>query len=216
MLDFVESRFNAVGLKPELGDLRVVRSGNTPDIARVHGDELILADKNFPKEEMLVHVTRAIGFARANQFSEATAQTWKLALVPSSLTRVRTIQQHLVSSDSFMDALDKMDMPVTRLLAVHLFNGLIYGGMSFANAKTVSLEQWGATSDLVFGKKLFSLLPLLGAYAPELVATSFPIALTELVANNLGSITHSDVKAEFSNLIVQVFNAEPFSTDAAA
>lgn len=207
MLDFVESRFNAIGLKPEL-DFKVVRSAETPDIARVHDDELILADKTFPKDEMLVHITRAIGFDRASKFTEETANRWKLALIPASLTRVRTIQQHLASSASFSDALQKMDMPVTRLLAIHLFNGLIAGGMSFANAQTADLEKWGATSDLVFGKKLFSLLPLLGAYAPQLVATSFPIALTDLVANNLNSITHSDVRAEFSNLIVEVFNEE--------
>lgn len=207
MLDFVESRFNAIGLKPEL-DFKVVRSAETPDIARIHDDELILADKTFPKDEMLVHITRAVGFDRASKFTEETANRWKLALVPASLTRVRTIQQHLASSASFSDALQKMDMPVTRLLAIHLFNGLIAGGMSFANAQTADLEKWGATSDLVFGKKLFSLLPLLGAYAPQLVATCFPIALTDLVANNLNSVTHSDVRAEFSNLIVEVFNEE--------
>jgi hypothetical protein len=207
MLDFVESRFSAIGLKPDL-DLKVVRSSETPDIARVHGQELILADKSFPKEEMLVHITRAVGFDRMSKFTEDTANRWKLALVPASLTRVRTIQQHLASSTSFTDALDKMDMPVTRLLAIHLFNGLINGGMSFANAKTVDFEKWGATTDLVFGKKMFSLLPLLGAYAPQLVATHFPIALTDLVCNNLSSITHSDVKAEFSNLIVEVFNVD--------
>lgn len=208
MLDVVQSRFTAVGLKLEMDDLKVVRSAETPDIARIHGDELILADKTFPKDEMIVHITRAIGFAQAEKFTEETRQRWQLALVPASLTRVRTIQQHLASSTSFNDALDKMDMPVTRLLAIHLFNGLIAGGMSFANAQTADLEKWGATSDLVFGKKMFSLLPLLGAYAPQLIATNFPLALVELVANNLGSVTHSDVRAEFSNLIVQVFNEE--------
>jgi hypothetical protein len=212
MLDFVESRFSAIGLRPELGDLKVVRSGDTPDIARVHGNELVLADKTFPKEEMLVHITRAIGFSQLEKFSEETAEKWRLALVPASMTRVRTVQQHLTESSSFTEALDKMDMPVTRLLAVHLFNGLIAGGMSFANAKTVDLEKWGSTSELVFGKKMFSLLPLLGAYAPQLVATSFPIALVDLVVNNLSSITHSDVRAEFSNLIVEVFNADTVDT----
>jgi|KBSSwiStaDraftv2_1062776.scaffolds.fasta_scaffold00022_120 hypothetical protein len=208
MLDVVESRFNAIGLKPDLNDLKVVRSGNTPDIARVADGELILADKTFPKEEMLVHITRAIGFAQAERFTEETTNRWCLALVPASLTRIKAVQQSLSSSSSFTDALDKMDMPVTRLIAVHLFNALISGGMSFANAKTVDFEKWGSTSDLVFGKKMFSLLPLLGAYAPQLIATSFPLALTDLVCNNLACVTHSDVRAEFSNLIVEIFNSD--------
>jgi hypothetical protein len=216
MLDFVESRFNAIGLKAELDDVRVIRSPDAPDFACMQDGVLVLADKTFPKDEMLVHIVRAIGFNQQERFTPETAGKWSQALIPASLTRVKTIQQHLRSAVSFEAALGEMDMPVTRLLAIHLFNALISAGTSFANAQSVDFEKWGSTQDLVFGKSMFSLLPLLGAYAPRLTATCFPIALTELVCNNLSCVTHSDVRAEFSNLIVECFNAELKPDEVAA
>jgi hypothetical protein len=214
MLDFVESRFNAIGLKPELGDLKVVRSSDTPEVARVDGDQLILAETTLPKDEMLVHITKALGFARMAMFTDEEKERWNLALIHAAQTRVQKVKFQLstaATATNFNEILDSIDLPVTKLLAIHLFNALIAGGMSFANAKDVDFDEWGSTSEMALGHKPFSLIPLLGAYAPRGIATIYSEALADLVCNGLNSVTHSDVRSEFSNLIVELFNSGPLA-----
>ena len=77
----------------------------------------------------------------------------------------------------------------------------------FSSAKTADLSEWGATAGLVSGEVKYSLLPLLGAYCPTAIFTTYSEALADLVVSGLSSVTHTDVRAEFSNLVVSVYNA---------
>src|SRR5690606_28164902 len=178
--DYVESRFSSVGLRPDLGGLTIVRSGQTPEYARVDGDTLVLADSSLSREEALFHVTRAIGFAKSEQFTEEQVRRWQFALVTASGTRVKAVQNRLSAAvHSMEEVFEGLDLPVTRLIAIHLLNGLISAGVSFENAKNVNLFSWGVTAPLATGNQPFSLTPLLGAYAPSNVRLVFADALAD-------------------------------------
>lgn len=147
------------------------------------------------------------GLDLCEKFNPVAKQRWELKLVLPKEFDITTVQEALDSETvSFEAAVNRIRGPVTRLVAIHLFNALIKNRVSFADAKGLKLKEWGSTSTFATLKTPFSLVPLSYAYGPRTINESFAVALASLAIDDLSRIAHSQVKERFKDLLVHIVN----------
>lgn len=145
------------------------------------------------------------GLALYDAFDGDQLNTWKLKLVFPEGSDCEAAQQALSGETiSYEAAVNKLAGPVTRLVAIHLYNALKANRVSLANAKDLDLSTWGATEAFYKGQTPFSLVPLTYAYGPRWLSDSFAAALEALAVDQLAKVTHSQVKDRFRKLIVEL------------
>jgi hypothetical protein len=144
------------------------------------------------------------GLSLCDKFSPEDKRTWELKLVLPKEEDVTAAQNALEANTSFQAAVESLSKPVTRLVAVHLFNALIFNRVSVADAKGIKLTEWGSTSTFATRKTPFSLVPLSYAYGPRTLNESYAAALAGLVSDGLSRITHTQVRERFKELVVEL------------
>lgn len=205
MIDRLKSRFGEAGLTYSFKGLTEETCGFLPEPACLSEGKLSLLDGVDPDTQFQAAVG-AVALDVFRKMDEKQRQRWELALFQVNPASFRLIQEALKSSSGFKEAVESLESPVTRLVAIHLFNALIKGGVSYTTAQSADLSQWGSTAELVSGKRLCSLLPLLGAYAPARLYGYFPDAVTSLVVDGLKPITYSEVRSTFADVVKVCFN----------
>lgn len=202
-INAVRSKFTAAGLV--LKDFKIITVQHLPEVCRVEGDTLLVgSSSSLSSSEGLRHVAAAVGEDAWEQLSDDNKDRWEMALVTAQTPRVMEVQAAIRSSISYQEAVEKIPSPVTRLVAINVANSLIGNGVSIQNAAGVDLESWGCTRDYARGSVPYSLLPLLGAYAPRLLVRSFPDAFSAMIVDDLKDVTHTDVRREFKDLITSL------------
>ena len=147
------------------------------------------------------------GLDLCDKFDPATKQRWEFKLVVPKDEDITAAQEALTAETvGYEAAVNRIGGPVSRLVAIHLFNALIQNRVSFADAKGLKLKEWGSTSAFATLKSPFSLVPLSYAYGPRTLNESFAVALASLAVDDLSRITHSQVKERFKDLVVHIVN----------
>jgi hypothetical protein len=179
-----------------------------PDGAH-YADGKLLVSNQEPEAKLRASIF-AIALDVYRRFTPDQQTCWTNALFSPCSEAISEIQSALDSDDvaSFGDVVEKLDTPVDRMVAIHLFNALIKSGTSFEDARGIDLLTWGGTSPLATGDVQCSLLPLLGAYAPSALYYFFPNAVVALVMDKLADISHEQVQAHFADIVKRVFNNE--------
>ena len=93
---------------------------------------------------------------------------------------------------------------VERLVAIHLCNALKHHNIAFPDSIGVDIRQWGPTSEFANGKKYFSLVPLISAYAPRRINESFGCAFADLIGSDLKTVIESSVAYALKAIILNV------------
>lgn len=205
MIDQLENKFREAGLVYRFDQLQLKEVDFLPEPA-VLKDGILYKVRGPSSDQILVSACGSIATQVYRNLSEEMEEKWRLALFSPTPTVVATVQRALSDSTSFVDAVNSLGSPITRLVAIHLFNALIKSGVAFEDAKNIDLSQWGCTADLATGRRSCSLLPLLGAYSPSRLYSYFPDAVTSLVINGMSQIAYSDVRGKFSEIVRDVFN----------
>ena len=149
------------------------------------------------------------GWFLCDHFDAEQCARWERKLVFPKREQLEQVQHLLKQGNgkSFSELVRSISEPVTRLVAIHTFNALIANGVSFANARTVDLRDWGATTGFFAMEAPFSLLPLLGAYCPRDLYESYASAFESLALDDLAPVRHSQVRDFFASLIKQLAGA---------
>lgn len=205
MIDKLKSRFGEVGLTFPFNKVDVEEVDYLPEPATFHEGKLFLL-KSANQEQQFRSAVEAIALEVYTGMDDLVATIWSNALYKTNAATVMLIREAVTENSGYEAAVQSLQSPIVRLIAVHLFNALIKSGVSYENAKGVDFATWGGTSALASGGSIFSLLPLLGAYAPARVYTYFPESIASLVCDKLGCITHSEVRAAYTDVLKSAFN----------
>jgi hypothetical protein len=207
MIDRLENLFRDAGLDYPLHQLEVRETDYLPEPAGIQGN-IVYRAKGVSEDQFLRSAVAAIATKVYKELDEEHLHKWTYALFYLTPTTGTMVQNALATStQGFKEAVESLGSPVARLSAIHCFNALIKAGTSYADAKTINLAQWGNTSDFITGKRACSLLPLLGAYAPQRLYAYFPDAVVSLIFDRLKEVTHTEVRSKFSEVIRSVFKS---------
>ena len=108
------------------------------------------------------------------------------------------------SYDALVQAYPDKGHAVARLVAVHLSNALIHQNIPFTDSHGVDIRAWGPTAEFATGKKYFSLVPLVSAYAPRSLNGCFGCAFADFVLTDLGMVTESSVQHALKRTMLNV------------
>lgn len=205
MIDTIKAKLSEAGLKFNLDRVKTQEVDFLPDAASFDGRTIYMR-RRAGDDAKLHDAIAAIAMSVFLEMDDERLDQWRLALFSPVTDPVAPIEAAMAEAGSFEDAVGHLDSPVTRLLAVHLFNALLKSGMSFEDAKGVDLASWGGTASLCSGQVRASLLPLLGAYAPARLYNFFPDAVAALVTDGLKAVAHTEVRAAFAGVIREAFN----------
>ena len=205
MIDKLKSRFGEVGLTFPFNKVDVEEVDYLPEPATFNEGKLFLL-KSANDDQKFRSAVEAIALDVYTKMDDVAATIWSHALYKTNPATVMLVREAVTSSSGYEAAIQSLQSPIVRLIAIHLLNALIKSGVSYENAKGTDFTTWGGTASLASGESVFSLLPLLGAYAPTRVYTYFPDSIASLVCDKLGSITHSEVRAAYTDVLKSAFN----------
>jgi len=138
-------------------------------------------------------------------FNPIQKARWTEKLVHPLKEQVDAAQHALEQGHAtYSKAVESLKTAVGRLVAIHLYNGLIFNQITIAEAAKVDLRSWGTTSQLANLSVPFSLIPLLSAYAPKKVYDDYGVALSDLAFNSMKSVKETTVGEAFKTLIMSV------------
>ena len=159
---------------------------------------------------------QAVGCALWSGLPKFGKDRWKMKLV--SATEAETSQFYAAcgAAASWKDAVSSIAQAVPRLVAIHISNALIANRVPFSQA--CRNEAHPCTESLRSGAARYSLIPLLSAYAPQLInyvppdqvcmdGSDFSAFFTEY-AHGFECIGESSVRATMKRLVESVIACE--------
>lgn len=149
-------------------------------------------------------VVVAVGQAIYDRLTDADKLAWTKKLVFATDEDISAFQTKLQSQSypTFKDLVDSLPQAVSRLVAIHLSNGILSSGQSITSASNLKVIHWGPTAELATQKKPYSLVPLISSYAPSDIFHDFAAAFSALALNSLDRVTESSCKKAFTGLIM--------------
>jgi hypothetical protein len=205
VIDKLKSRFGEVGLTFPFNRVDVEEVEYLPEPAAFHEGKLFLL-KSADKEQQFRSAVEAVALEVYTGMDDLAVTIWSNAFYKTNPAAVTLIREAVTGSVGYEEAVASLQSPIVRLIAIHLFNALIKSGTSYESAKGLDFSTWGGTTSLASGGTVFSLLPLLGAYAPARIYTYFPESIASLVCDRLSCVTHGEVRAAYADVLKSAFN----------
>jgi len=157
-------------------------------VARVHTEFSTDPDKIFlypslktiPVREALFEIFKSFGCLLSKSFDKKKSQIWEQRLALPDDSHIGSFQDRLRSLPAnplpppadaneyseYKYVVQQSKDPVERLIHIHLSNALIKNNV--APRDPVDVRKWPATEAFAQRKRYYSLLPLTGAYCPQI------------------------------------------------
>lgn len=146
---------------------------------------------------------RAVGQAIFDRVTDEDRLAWTKKLVFSTQEDVSAFQSKLQSQTypTFKDLIDSLPNAVSRLVAIHLSNGILSSGQSIKSASNLNVVHWGTTAEFATQKKPYSIVPLVSTYAPAEISQDFSLAFAALAMNGLDRVRESSCRKALITLV---------------
>lgn len=146
-------------------------------------------------------IYKALGQRRWNQMSNLEKLTWECKHVPAEDTITQKVQDLLKEGTPYEDILETFNSAVPKLQVIHLLNALVASNVHPETAKRIDLKGHPATQALANRDRLFSLTPLLSAYASqELMLFPYAVGHLFITEGNL-PITEDSTRVKLQELV---------------
>jgi hypothetical protein len=155
----------------------------------------------------------AVGCALWSSMPDTKKQKWKSKAVNALESDVAQFWAACKTAGSWSAVVQSVKQAVPRLVAIHLSNALIANRVPFTQA--AANQEHPCTEGVRTSAALFSLIPLLSAYAPQLIhyvppdhvctdGSDFKDFFAELATGGLECIGETSVRQAVKTLILQV------------
>lgn len=153
------------------------------------------------EERAIFEMLRAYGNLSLASASDALKEHWEYKLCLPEASQIESIQERLAANahEDYSDFIQSFSTCMDRWVALNVMNALIKNNVLICDTVNLDLKAWGSTSRYSKLLTYHTIIPQLGAYAPEEMSDyGYAFAATALEKT---FITESSVHQVFTGIV---------------